>query len=124
MRMLLAAKNKPSNWRRVRYVDLSTHTQASAGSGRSAGSPSSSKAPGGKTGKGGGGGGVRFAAVAESETAADDEGASEDELSKALAAAPTQPPPRVPGQSMLKRGCAVNGQLLSELDEIENDPHK
>jgi hypothetical protein len=121
--MLLAAKNKPSNWRRVRYLDLSTHTQASAGSGRTPGSsPDSSKAPGGKTGKGGGG--VRFAAVAESETAADDEGASEDELSKALAAAPSQPPPRVPGRSMAKRGSVVNGQLLSELDEIENDPHK
>lgn len=114
--MLLAAKNKPSNWRRVRYLDEPAPIKGSV----SGGIP-------GKAAKGGGDkeGAVRFEALAESKAAADQDSASEDEVDKALAHPHSRSPPaRVPGRSVAKRGSGVNGGLLAELEEKENDPHK
>lgn len=108
--MLLAARNKPSNWRRVRYLELANQNKAS--------DDSSSKASATK--------GIQFGAVPEDEDGIslglDNNASSNEGMFKALAN--QSPHSKASGRPMAKRGSVVNGEMLFELDEVETDPDR
>ena len=106
--MLLAARNKPSNWRRVRYLELANQNKAGEGS-----QATTMKK------------GIQFGAVPEDDDGSVDSSSttSNDGVFKSLANNQS-PHGRGDGRSMAKRGSVVNGEMLSELDEIENDPDR